>query len=359
MDRFFTIMIVPEKERGILSFRVPRLIFNSFIFIFVVTTIVLGILIFDYWKVLRQVYENKHLIVENRHLKEQIQLFQMKINTLSTDIERIQTFEKKLRVITGLGETPKGHPLQSDPAVEKDFDTDAPIPTTEVTPPKNLEHSFSSEKMKDRSEYRDLKNLYEKKLAAQFGMQSGYSYTKEFGQLMRQSFSLAAQFALFDTQYIVLKDSIHQTESKIHELDQHLLDKESFLRSTPTLLPANGVITSYYGPRISPYSNRLKMHEGIDVAAISGTRILAPADGVVIFSGSKPGFGKLVQIDHGYGVETVFAHSQTLMTTKGSIVRRGDPIAQVGNTGYSTGPHLHYEVRVNGINVDPLYYILD
>jgi murein DD-endopeptidase MepM/ murein hydrolase activator NlpD len=148
-------------------------------------------------------------------------------------------------------------------------------------------------------------------------------------------------------------------EVRVHELDQHLLNKDSFLRSTPTLLPAYGHISSGYGPRMSPYAQRIKMHEGIDIGAPVGTTIVAPADGVVTFSGPKQGFGNFVQIDHGYGVETIFGHASTLKVKKGQKIIRGDRIATVGNTGYSTGPHVHYEVRVNGTPVDPLYYMLN
>ena len=101
------------------------------------------------------------------------------------------------------------------------------------------------------------------------------------------------------------------------------------------------------------------MHEGLDVGANYGSPIVAPADGVVTFAGNKAGFGLFVQIDHGYGIETIFAHSQKIIAKNGMRVRRGDLIAEVGSTGASTWPHLHYEVRVNGIAVDPLYFILE
>jgi murein DD-endopeptidase MepM/ murein hydrolase activator NlpD len=107
------------------------------------------------------------------------------------------------------------------------------------------------------------------------------------------------------------------------------------------------------------WTGRLKMHEGLDVGAPYGTPVYAPADGIITFSGEKAGFGKFVQVDHGYGIETIYAHNQTLSVRSGQKVKRGALLAAVGNTGHSTGPHLHYEVRVNGIAVDPLYFILD
>lgn len=163
-----------------------------------------------------------------------------------------------------------------------------------------------------------------------------------------------------------LQNRIFEKDVEIHRLFQDFvkydslsLDKKSFLSSTPSLLPARGSITSHFGPRVSPYARKLKMHEGLDVGAPIGTPIIAPADGVVAYSGVKTGFGNYVKIDHGYGIETAYAHASKLFVKKGEKVARGQRIANVGNTGWSTGPHLHYEVHVNGIAVDPYYYVLD
>ena len=102
MDRYYTIMIVPEKNKDVRSIKIPRLLFKSLIFLVVSFIVMLGILTYDYWNVLSQVYENKHLVIENRQLKEQVQLFQSKLNSINDDLDRINTFERKLRVRTGL-----------------------------------------------------------------------------------------------------------------------------------------------------------------------------------------------------------------------------------------------------------------
>jgi murein DD-endopeptidase MepM/ murein hydrolase activator NlpD len=101
------------------------------------------------------------------------------------------------------------------------------------------------------------------------------------------------------------------------------------------------------------------MHEGIDIGAPNGENILAPAHGYVVYSGHKPGFEKFIQLDHGLGIETIFGHASRLLVKTGDKIKRGKIIAQVGNSGLSTGPHLHYEVRVNGMAIDPFYYILN
>jgi murein DD-endopeptidase MepM/ murein hydrolase activator NlpD len=353
MDKYYTVMVVPEKQKGVRTYRIPTVLFKSLAFLLVMFTMLVGVLAYDYWKILQQVYENKHLSIENRQLKEQIQLFQMKMNTLSDDLKRINTFEKKLRVITGLEDvTSKGALYKG----EKDEEGKESFPLKDL----NSSLDFTIDiNIEDQPRFKELKSLYDKKIAATLGLERSYLLTKQWSDLARRSFSLSQDYAKFDYKYYQVKDVVENIESNIHELDQFLLDKESFLSSTPTILPADGWITSYFGQRISPYLGKLKMHEGLDVGAPYGTKVNAPADGIVTFSGEKAGFGKFVQVDHGYGIETIYAHNQSLHVKAGQKVKRGNLLAAVGNTGHSTGPHLHYEVRVNGIAVDPLYFILD
>lgn len=377
MDRYFTIMIIPEKEKGVRSFRIPRILFRTLLIIGALTFIMLVILGYDYWKIISQVYENKHLAMENRLLKDQIQLFQMKMNGLTDDIERVHIFERKLKVITGLENTDMtgGNYQKND--IEADIPTNPPLQNGEtpkrapqsVTPaqvppqsqviPDELKKLRNKETVEDSPEFKEYKKTYEEKIAANFSIQEPDASLKEWADLTRKSVSLASDFARFDVHYGIVRNAVKNLEVDIHQLDQALLDKESFLHSTPTLMPAKGWITSYYGHRMSPYSGKVKMHEGLDVGAPIGTSVFAPADGLVTFAGAKSGFGIIVQVDHGYGIETIFAHSQMARVKKGQKIKRGTVIAQVGNTGYSTGPHLHYEVRVNGTPVDPLYFILD
>lgn len=100
------------------------------------------------------------------------------------------------------------------------------------------------------------------------------------------------------------------------------------------------------------------MHNGVDIAAPIGTPIIAPSDGVVIYAGPKGGYGRAVIIDHGYGIQTLYGHTSQLFVSEGDHVSRGEKIAAVGSTGASTGPHLHYEVHVDGIPTNPMNYIL-
>ncbi len=115
-------------------------------------------------------------------------------------------------------------------------------------------------------------------------------------------------------------------------------------------------ITSPYGNRVHPIFKTVKYHSGIDIGAASGTNILAAADGVVITATYSSSYGNYVVISHGSGITTLYAHSSKLLVKKGDTVKRGQTIALVGSTGYATGPHLHFEVSVNGSRVNPMNY---
>jgi hypothetical protein len=136
--------------------------------------------------------------------------------------------------------------------------------------------------------------------------------------------------------------------------------KHDRLKRTPSIMPTRGWLTSGFAlARIHPIYHDARAHEGIDLSAPMGTRIMATAGGIVTqVYNNEPGYGKLVAIDHGNGIVTRYAHCSKILVQVGQRVQRNQEIAQVGNTGISTGPHLHYEVIVNGRHVDPRTYIL-
>lgn len=141
---------------------------------------------------------------------------------------------------------------------------------------------------------------------------------------------------------------------------ENLLIADHFrLAITPSGNPAKkGWISSYFGMRKDPFSGKKKMHKGIDVAGKSGSSVLATADGVVIRVEKQNGYGKLIEIDHGYKLSTRYGHNKTISVKAGDIVKQGQVIATMGSTGRSTGPHVHYEVLRNGKQVNPQKYIL-
>ncbi len=150
----------------------------------------------------------------------------------------------------------------------------------------------------------------------------------------------------------LLAESKRQEES-FNELTCILEEQRNIMDCTPAVWPTRGFLTSKFGMRWG------RLHAGIDIANKVGTIITAPADGVVLFIGVKQGYGNFLSIAHGYGISTNYGHLYTALVKVGDKVKRGDKIATIGNSGRTTGPHLHYEVRLNGVPVDPLYYILN
>lgn len=149
-----------------------------------------------------------------------------------------------------------------------------------------------------------------------------------------------------------------QTRS-LEELMIQLEDKHSRLTSMPSIWPTRGWLTSRFGPRISPFTGRRQHHAGIDIAAAIGADIVAPAAGRVVFVGRKGPLGNAVVVEHGFGVRTLYGHAKEIYVKIGQELKRGDVLASVGNTGRSTGPHVHYVVEVNGKSRNPLDYIFD
>ncbi len=169
---------------------------------------------------------------------------------------------------------------------------------------------------------------------------------------------------LAETETVELVDAVQQRINQLQvklELRQQsqegvrnlLNDQVSLRRATPKGWPTKGWLTSYFGMRKSPFTGKMVMHEGLDIAANIGTPVVATADGIVARIKYSAGYGKMVIIDHGYGYRTVFAHNSKIMVKAGQRVKRGDLVAKVGNTGRSTGSHLHYELLLNGVPIDP------
>lgn len=138
-----------------------------------------------------------------------------------------------------------------------------------------------------------------------------------------------------------------------------LLDQKQRLDHTPSIYPVNGVLMRGFGVKSDPFTGTMRQHHGLDLAAPIGTPIYAPAAGKVILRERQTQYGNTIVIDHGYGVETLYGHMSKFAAKLGQSVRRGDIIGYVGNTGYSTGPHLHYEVHANGRSQNPMAYVYD
>jgi murein DD-endopeptidase MepM/ murein hydrolase activator NlpD len=156
----------------------------------------------------------------------------------------------------------------------------------------------------------------------------------------------------------LLKRAAGQKQRDLEALLSGMEAQRNLLARTPTILPAEGWISSRFGYRKSPFGGRREFHKGVDIATNKGSPVVATADGLVTFSGAKASYGETVVIDHGHGIVTSYAHLAKTLVNRGDPIKRGDTVGLVGSTGRSTGPHVHYEVRLNGMPVNPQKYVL-
>jgi hypothetical protein len=156
----------------------------------------------------------------------------------------------------------------------------------------------------------------------------------------------------------VLKGKYYLRQKSLREIESQIDDNLHLWSHIPSIHPLPGRrICSGYGYRTDPINKKIRMHWGVDIGAPRGTKILATADGIVSFAGWVTGYGWTVVIDHGFGFKTAYAHCQKILVKLSTLVKRGQPIAHVGSTGRSVSPHLHYEVRVSGMKINPAKYI--
>jgi murein DD-endopeptidase MepM/ murein hydrolase activator NlpD len=274
--------------------------------------LVVGYIIYDYYN-LRETtahLQNREVYLSSRmdeiHLqRKQIQEFASEINALKGKLLALDNFEKKIRIIANLENTNESDNIFGVGGSIPD-DLDAQLPLTE----------------KHNSLMRDMHEQIE--------------------QLSRASGSQQEEF-----------------ESLLRSLE----DQQNLLASTPAIRPISrsvkSWVTSKFGYRKSPFTGKREFHKAYDIASRKGTPILATADGVVTFSGKKGLLGNTIVIDHGHGMVTRYGHNHKLLKKRGDKVKRWETIALMGSTGRSTGPHVHYEVHLNGIPVNPEKYMLN
>ncbi len=286
----------------------------------------------DYMGLLAQTLENKRLLAENAQLTKQFQVVEGKVQALETSLERVKTFTTKLRLITNV----EGEDRSLKIAMG-------------AKPAPNQQVEEYDQPMSERGDVEELAQQDQE-------FTEKNPVNEENGDLAVEDHRDYASLA------IRIDKSIKESqlrEQSVLDLWESLSERQSLLNSTPNIRPAKGWFTSRFGYRVSPFTGRSTLHAGLDIAAAPGSPVHAPADGIVTYAGYDEGYGKMVTIDHGYGVSTRFGHNAQIYVQVGQKVSRWDVIASVGNTGRSTGPHLHYEVRVNGIPRDPAVYILD
>ncbi len=286
----------------------------------------------DYVGLLAQTMENKRLLTENSQLTKQFQVVEGKLQALETSLERVKTFTTKLKLITNIDGEDRAMKLAMG-----------------AKPPANQPVEEFDQPMEQRGKVSELE-----KEDQEFANKPPMD--EQRGELALSEHKDYASLAIRIDQSI--KES-QLREQSVLDLWESLSERQSLLTSTPNIRPAKGWFTSRFGYRVSPFTGRSSLHAGLDIAAAPGSPVYAPADGVVTYAGYDESYGKMVTIDHGYGVSTRFGHTSQIYVQVGQKITRWDVVASVGNTGRSTGPHLHYEVRVNGVPRDPSLYILD
>ncbi len=200
---------------------------------------------------------------------------------------------------------------------------------------------------------RETEKLFKDKEEDTFGM--NLDFYKEFSDYYF-SRAIVSQNGLGLQEYLAeqLNERIEQIKNSSNQnLNRPLPDRKNIPSNSSATIPVEGRISSRFGLRIDPFDGKKRFHRGIDIEAPSGTPVRAFMDGKVVFSGKKGGYGNLVVIRHNDGKETYYAHLKEINVRAGEIVKGGEVIGKVGSTGRSTGPHLHFEIRVNKNPVNP------
>lgn len=310
MSKRYTIMIVPERSSRVKRIRVARssLWIGGTLLVLLLAAVAASTVLF--FKVRDRLAENRVLREENVELKTRLVALHEQMSSVRQTVDRALRYSAKLQVITGLHD-PKRH-LAMGPFESQNADT-PPDANGAVDP------------------------------------------------LVR---------AIGEQPHLALKligNNLERMAADARRSEEELRAREAFLRtqkvrlaSTPSVWPARGWVTSGFGMRPDPYTGKPAMHSGLDIANQLGLPVVATAKGVVVSSGvTSEGYGRTVVIDNGFGIKTRFAHLSEAKVRVGDRVDRGDEIGKIGNSGRSTGPHLHYEVEVNGVCVDPADFILE
>lgn len=162
-----------------------------------------------------------------------------------------------------------------------------------------------------------------------------------------------------DVSFKDMQADVARLQERSARLEAFYKDRSLLLASTPSVWPARGYLSAHFGNRRDPFTGQPDFHPGIDISTPRGTSVQAPADGVVVSTGVRGGYGNAIVVDHGFGIISRYGHLDRFNVKPGQKVRRGDVIGFVGSTGRSTAPHLHYEVWVNDQAQNPIQYILD
>jgi murein DD-endopeptidase MepM/ murein hydrolase activator NlpD len=300
-NQSFTLIVVPDRHAEVKRFRLEkRWLIQGLVALAALVVVGLTMTV-HYANVVSEAHENPALRDENLRLKSELAVIREQLEHVQGTLDRVERFDQKLRAFAQL----------SDPQ------RNLAMGPTEAQPlPAGESNDFVRAKANE----------------------SPQALTQKLDQLSAEA---------------------TRQEQSLEELQAYFQGQKSLLASVPAVWPVRGWVTSDFGSRLDPYTSERVMHAGLDIAGPHGKEIVAPSDGTVVFAGLEGGYGNVLVIDHGYGIKTRYGHLASINVKPGEKVKRGDNVAMLGNTGRSTGPHLHYEVRVNGVAQNPRKFIID
>jgi len=298
---YFNVLIFGHKTSKIRHLKIDKKTVKVALYLLAFAVLSTTFFFCDYIQVRKKAFELSRLRQETQAQRSQIHFFSARIEDLEKQLSKLKEFDKKIRIIANL---------------ERGQETVA----------------FMGMGGPSSSDIRE-------KLKVE----------KDESGLVRQ----------MKTDVERLQSEVMSREESLSELERLLESKKNILVHTPSIWPTSGWVTSGFGFRTNPFTGLSQMHEAVDISNRTGTPVVAPAEGIISDAGNDHAYGKILVISHGFGMTTRFAHLNKTFVKVGQRVKRGDKIAEVGMTGQTTGPHLHYEVRLNGIPANPMRYVMN
>lgn len=297
----FSILIFGSKTSKTRHLKIRKKTFKIALYLMAFALLSTTFFFCDYIQVKKKAFELARLRQETQSQKSQLHFFSAKVEDLEKQLSKLKDFDKKIRILANL---------------ERGQETNALMGMGGPSP------SDIRDKLKREKDDQGLI------------------------QQMR-------------TDIERLQSEAISQEVSLSELEKKLQASKEILIHTPSIWPTLGWVTSGFGFRTNPFTGLTQMHEGVDISNRVGTLILAPAEGIISDIGNDLVHGRIVVISHGFAMTSRYSHLSKVLVKTGQKVKRGDKVAEVGMTGKTTGPHLHYEVRLNGIPVNPMRYILN
>ncbi len=333
----YTVVIFRGSTAKPLRFSFPRKLVSKLLIVGAIFVLVDILVISHYVIRTGEVWELSSFRAEAMSAREQTGAFSSAVDDLKKRLTSMKEVNQRLRVMLGI-EAPKTGDMANGRG-----GVDVPLPDGNTLP--------ASEKMpmsEAGAQHLSSTETSQSSLAGQTNLHAGSSGLTEQEMIA----------SIKDSIDWLSKEATTQ-ERSLQELSLAAEQKSSRWAATPSIWPVKGWVTSGFGPRVSPFTEKPAWHDGLDIGAAANAPVQAPAQGRVTAVGFDPKLGNLVKVDHGFGIETVYGHLAKALVKEGQRVKRGEVVGLVGSTGLATGPHLHYMVKVHGQALDPVKYILE